>query len=225
MFTKYLKIRSVLFVVGVVWRVLPKAFLQRRLANELEEARRLFPEASFSVEDYWRGEAGTQFKVPTVKGYDEVEVVQVVHVRNFKANGYEKRGSAIIPRILHNFDVIILRSYPFPLESRVKGIKEYKAPIRIVHMSNIFHPNIEPGPEAGPEFYGRVCWAVFAQWIQSLKLPSILQSYKDMIESPNPDDPIVGVGICLDAALWFKRRKAEEKRVTTQRRRPRVVVS
>lgn len=181
--------------------MLPKHILQKLLTRELEEAKKLFPDASFTVENYWKGEAGTPYKVPTAAGYYEVEAVQVVHVKNFKAKGYEKKGSTIVPRLHHNLDIVILRTYPF-LSVKTR----YSSPIWLIQQSNIFHPNIEPGPEAGPQYRGIIDLPICTKWIYRPTLPNILQKYKNLIENPAYDEPM-HIPICLEAAAWFKSRK------------------
>jgi len=199
--------------------------LEKKLSNEEAEAKARFKEVTITSEDYWQGERCSWLEVPTVRGMDRVEVVKVFHIRGLKARGYEKIGKSIILRYLHNFDIYILRSYPFPDEKRVEGIKEYAAPIRIVHISNIFHPNIEPGPEAGSQYYGRVCWNIFYKraWEPTFKLSSLMISYKNLIEMPNPEDPITRVGICLEAASWFRKHGITRYASRPARRLPRVV--
>ncbi len=182
--------------------MLPSEALLIRLRNDEKELRNSEPNIILSSENLLLGEKGTLLKIPTVKeGEEEVEVAFIYHISDLEANGYILRDNQVVPRRYHNFDVYILRSYPFPF-GEVSG-KAYKAPLRIVHRSDIFHPNIEPGPEAGRK--GRVCWNVFEKWLPTLSLSSIVTAYRELIENPLPADPL-HIDVCLRAAEWFCKR-------------------
>ena len=179
--------------------MLPSQALLLRLRNDEKELRDLEPNIVLSSENFLSGERGTVMRIPTVKeGTEEVEVAFIYHVSGLEANGYVLRDDRVIPRKYHNFDIYILRSYPFPLGGISR--KVYKAPLRIIHKSDIFHPNIEPGPEAGKK--GRVCWNIFEKWLPTLSLSSIVTAYRELIENPLPADPL-HIDICLRAASWF----------------------
>lgn len=179
--------------------MLPAEALLLRLRNDEEELRRKEPDISISRENLLVGERGKVMKIPTVKeGEESVEVAFIYHIDGLIADGYALEMGNVVPKRRHSFDLYILRSYPFPLGGVSR--KVYVAPLRIIHRSDIFHPNIEPGIEAGRK--GRVCWNVFEKWLPTLSLSAIVAAYKELIENPLPADPL-HIDVCLKAARWF----------------------
>jgi ubiquitin-protein ligase len=175
--------------------------LLERLNNEEEEVKK----AGYTIinrQEYFdikkRIEAEI-IPVPTVYGIEEVPAV-VRYRYKINAQGYVKNLSGKIEQLWeHIFDLYILRSYPFPLATSRLG-----APIRIVWVTSIFHPNIAPGINYGGT--GVVCWRAFTKWTPILNMLNIVEGIKQLVENPEPDDPIRNPSICLEAAEFFKRK-------------------
>jgi len=188
----------------------PLQWLLQRLKNEENQLMKKFPDLKYSVENLYdfKKETGKFVKIPTPVGMDEVEAVRVYRFRNLYAKAYMKIGDRIERTFYHDFDLYILRSYPLGL-STLKNLSKrplYEAPIRIRYKSNIFHPNILPGPDylPGDEYAGAVCWAVYSNWLTSLTLDKLVESFKLLIENPNPDiRDALKRPICQEAALFF----------------------
>ncbi|MEM4004042.1 MAG: ubiquitin-conjugating enzyme E2 [Desulfurococcaceae archaeon] len=138
-----------------------------------------------------------EVEVPTVYGLEKVPAV-VMYLFEIEALGYvlDASSNKVVPLSRHIFELYILRSYPFPMDRRLG------APLRIVWVTPIFHPNIAPGVEY--EGTGVVCWRAFSKWISTMNLKSILEGVKLLVENPNPDDPLRNPPICLEAARYFK---------------------
>lgn len=187
----------------------PLSWLLERLRNEENYLVKKFPDIKYSIEDLYdiRKESGKYVKIPTPIGIDEVEVIRIYKFKGLYARAYVKIGNRIDRTFYHDFDLYILRSYPLGLSTLKNPLKRplYEAPIRIRYKSNIFHPNILPGPEhIDDEYAGAVCWAVYANWLTSLTLDKIVESFKMLIENPNPDiKEALKRPICQEAALFF----------------------
>ncbi|MEM4383702.1 MAG: hypothetical protein QXH32_05600 [Candidatus Caldarchaeum sp.] len=192
--------------------MLPLQWLLKRLSNEEQKLREKFPEIKLERKDLFNEAtgAGRLVKIPVPVGIDEVEVVRVYKIDGLKASGYVKEGDMVKPLNSHSFEIHILRSYPFGLYSlkNPKKLAFYDAPIRIRHLSNIFHPNIMPGPSyLADEYAGAVCWAVYANWLQTMTLEKIVEGYRDLIQNPNPDPrEALNRPICKEAANYFMRK-------------------
>ena len=139
----------------------------------------------------------TEVEVPTVYGLEAIPVVVRYRI-NIWALGYELDPSnRVRQRWNHTFDLYIMRNYPLPYTSRRLG-----APIRIVWVTPIFHPNIAPGEDYGGT--GVVCWNVFKKWLPAMNLLSIVRGVENLVANPDPGDPIHNPPICLKAAEYFK---------------------
>ncbi|MEM1949156.1 MAG: hypothetical protein QXO30_01890 [Candidatus Caldarchaeum sp.] len=196
--------------------MLPLQWLLKRLSNEEQKLREKFPEIKLERQDLFNEAtgAGRIVKIPVPVGIDEVEAVRVYRVNGLKASGYVKERDTVKPLNTHSFEIYILRSYPFGLYSlkNPKKLAFYDAPIRIRHLSNVYHPNIMPGPAyLADEYAGAVCWAVYANWLQTMTLEKIVEGYRDLIENPNPDPKeALNRPICKEAATYFMSRLTEK---------------
>ena len=197
-------------------------WLLGRLGNEEESLLKSFPDLTFEKRDYYSGERGKVMKLMSPRGVEKLEVVRKYTIKGLRAKGFVGRPPNLRESNLHDFEIYILRNYPYSFESREPPYRLYVAPIRTRYLSNIFHPNIEPGPSYG--YDGVVCWAAYQAWLPVMTLPKIVEAFKMLIENPNPDDPL-NVDICLEAARWFKYRgvKLFEKKPSIPRRGPRVL--
>jgi hypothetical protein len=191
--------------------MLPLQWLLYRLKNEEEQLLRRFPDLKYSVEDLYdkRRESGKYLKIPTPAGIDEVEVVRIYKFRKLYAKAFVKTGNIVSGTFYHDFDLYILRSYPWGLSSIKNLFKRplYEAPVRIKYLSNIFHPNIMPGPDyVEDEYAGTVCWAAYSNWLTSLTLEKLVEGFKLLIENPNPNPrEAIKRPICEEAAMFFSR--------------------
>ncbi|MEM2374641.1 MAG: hypothetical protein QXI11_09440, partial [Thermoproteota archaeon] len=170
----------------------PLQWLLERLKNEENQLIKKFPNIKYAVEDLYdvKKETGKYVKIPTPVGIDEVEVVRIYKFKNLYAKAYVKIGDRVDRVFYHDFDLYILRSYPLGLSTLKNPLRRplYEAPIRIRYRSNIFHPNILPGPDyIDDEYAGAVCWTVYANWLTSFTLDKLVESFKMLIENPNPD--------------------------------------
>lgn len=189
--------------------MLPINWLLKRLANEEERLKQSFPNIKVERKDLV-GEfssTGRLVKIPVPIGIEEVEAVRIYKINGLDAAGFVKEGNSVKKLGIHSFEIYILRSYPFGLYT-MKTIKKqtfYDAPIRIKHLSNIYHPNIMPGPAyIDDEYAGAVCWAVYGNWLQTMTLEKIVEGYKLLIENPNPDPrEALNRPICKEAATYF----------------------
>jgi hypothetical protein len=210
--------------------MLPLQWLLNRLKNEEEQLLKRFPDLKFSVEDLYdtRREAGRYVRIPTPAGTDEVEVIRIYKFRRMYAKAFIKKRDVIDKTFYHDFDLYILRSYPWGLSSIKNPFKRplYEAPVRIRYLSNIFHPNIMPGPNyIDDEYSGVVCWAAYSNWLTSFTLDKLVESFKMLIENPNPDPKeALKRPICLEAAMFFSRSIYPQIEIREKEgRKPRVI--
>ncbi|MCF8885705.1 MAG: hypothetical protein L4877_07975 [Aigarchaeota archaeon] len=188
----------------------PLQWLLERLKNEENQLIKKFPNIKYAVEDLYdvKKETGKYVKIPTPVGIDEVEVVRIYKFKNLYAKAYVKIGDRVDRVFYHDFDLYILRSYPLGLSTLKNPLRRplYEAPIRIRYRSNIFHPNILPGPDyIDDEYAGAVCWTVYANWLTSFTLDKLVESFKMLIENPNPDiREALKRPICQEAATFFE---------------------
>lgn len=196
--------------------MLPLEWLLKRLANEEKKLKERFPEIVFKTRNLYDLSTGRgkYLRIPTPIGIDRVEVVKVYEISNLRASGYVKIRGEIKPQPLHSFNLYILRSYPFgqfTLKTQQHGIL-YEAPIRIRHISNIFHPNIMPGPRyIHDDYAGAVCWGVYSNWITTNTLDKLVEAYKLLIENPNPDPKeALKRPICKEAAIYFMQKLGQK---------------
>ncbi|MEM2703177.1 MAG: hypothetical protein QXR45_08455 [Candidatus Bathyarchaeia archaeon] len=187
----------------------PLQWLLERLKNEESQLVKKFPDLKYTVENLYdiKKETGKYVKIPTPVGIDEVEAIRIYKFRNLYAKAYVKLGDRIDTTFRHDFDLYILRSYPLGLSTLKNPLRRplYNAPVRIRYRSNIFHPNILPGPDyLDDEYAGAVCWAVYVNWLTSFTLDKLIESFKMLIENPNPDiREALKRPICQEAALFF----------------------
>ncbi len=180
--------------------VLPFKRLLRVLENEEEELNE--QGYKFSKVDFFDDKNEfTYLEVPTVYGLETVPVVRKYRILNLKALGYWfDHAQRLVQYWDHKVDIYILRSYPLP-DDRLR----FRAPVRIVWLTPIFHPNIAPGSEYGGT--GVVCWGMLKKWTQRNTLLSLLEGLKLLVENPDPTDPIYNPSICLEAAKYFSKFK------------------
>jgi hypothetical protein len=180
--------------------MLPMNLLFKRLENEENElhassyVRRVFKT------DHYSGEKGKKMHIYTVYGWEEVEVIRVYDVE-FEASCYYRPREGIDPLPLTTgvVRIYVLRWYPYYDDSRRLG-----APVRLVWLSPIFHPNIAPGEKFGGN--GVVCWNLLKASMTKMSLIGIIDGLRILISNPYPDDPISIPKICKDAAEYFKKR-------------------
>lgn len=208
----------------------PLQWLLNRLKNEEDQLLKRFPDLKFSVEDLFdaRREVGRYVKIPTPIGIDEVEVIRIYKFRRLYAEAFIKKRDVIDKTFYHDFDLYILRSYPWGLSSIKNPLNRplYEAPVRIRYLSNIFHPNIMPGPDyIDDEYAGAVCWAAYSNWLTSFTLDKLVESFKLLVENPNPDpkEALKRPG-CLEAAMFFSRTMYPQVEIGRKEiRKPRVI--
>ncbi|MEM2173130.1 MAG: hypothetical protein QXS66_07830 [Thermoproteota archaeon] len=137
--------------------------------------------------------------VYTVYGWEEVEVVRTYEVE-FEAPCYyrPREGADPLPLTTGVVRIYVLRWYPYYDDSRRLG-----APVRLVWLSPIFHPNIAPGERFGGN--GVVCWNLLKASMTKMSLIGIIEGLRVLISNPYPDDPISIPKICKDAAEYFKK--------------------
>lgn len=173
------------------------------LLERLESEERQLRETGYKIlqkqplySSFWRKEF-KEVELPTVYGLERVPAV-IRYRFEIQAQGYvlDDILNKPTPIFRHIFDLYVLRSYPFPVARRLG------APVRIVWVSPIFHPNIAPGIESGGT--GVVCWRALSKGIATISLYNILQGVKSLVETPNPDDPLRNPPLCLMAAKYFK---------------------
>jgi hypothetical protein len=210
--------------------MLPIQWLLNRLKNEEEQLRKKFPDLKFTVEDTYdlKKESGRYFRIPTPVGIDEVETIRIYKFKKLYAKAYVKRENRIDGAFYHDFDLYVLRSYPLGLSSIKNPLKKplYEAPVRIRYISNIFHPNILPGPDyLDDEYAGAVCWAAYSNWLTSFTLEKLVESFRMLIENPNPDPrEALKRPISQEAAIFFAKSAYQPVNVAKEGfRKPRVV--
>jgi hypothetical protein len=211
--------------------MLPLQWLLYRLKNEEDQLRKKFPDIKCTIEDTYdmKKESGRYFKVPTPIGIDEVETIRIYRIRNLYAKAYVKKGNVIDRTYYHDFDLYVLRSYPLGLSSIKTPQKKplYEAPVRIRYLSNIFHPNILPGPDYlnNDEYAGAVCWAAYSNWLTSFTLEKLVESFRMLIENPNPDPrEALKRPIAQEAAIFFAKSGHQPLDIIRKDfRKPRVV--
>jgi len=174
--------------------MLPLKRLLQRLNNEEEECRREGYE--FTRINLLKENKPQKITVPTVYGSEKVSAIRR-YTFNFRALGYWKQGSSITQYWDHMVDIYILRHYPYSDPDKRLG-----APIRLVWLTPIFHPNIAPGVQYGGT--GVVCWALLRKTLKTINLLSIVKGLEYLVQNPEPNDPLVHPPICLEAARYFK---------------------
>lgn len=137
-----------------------------------------------------------EIEIPTVYGLEKVPAFMKYRIE-VEAQGYVlDANEKIVPLNHHTFDLYVLRNYPFPSERKLG------APIRIVWITPIFHPNIAPGKDYGGT--GVICWRALVKWTTTLSLLNVVEGVKLLIENPDVDDPIHNPPICMRAAEYFR---------------------
>ena len=169
--------------------MLPEDKFQRRLKAEEEELKK----AGIPFE---RSEINSVLQFPMVysTAMEELNVAVKYYVQ-FKARGYILEGRTVKPKQEHEASIYVLRNYPYPDEKT-------GAPLRIFWESDIFHPNIVPGPRYGGT--GLVCWKMIKEWGKTFSLVSLIRGLQLLVENPNPDDPLSRYPTCVAAAQFFK---------------------
>ncbi len=93
------------------------------------------------------------------------------YVVSLHGPGLARNGDAIERREVHTVQIDLLRSYPYP------------GGIEIVWLTPIFHPNIR-------EQDGIVCIQLVNQWAEGQTIASVVNALKQLLENPNPKDPL-----------------------------------
>ncbi len=130
--------------------------------------------------------SGEQFVVNSNK----TKYVVTIH-----AEGLEEVGEEIRRRELHKVEIELLRGFPYPGGIKVKWI------------TPIFHPNIRG-------IDGAVCIRLLNQWSPMQGVLSVVEGAKQLLEHPNPHDPLD-----LKAADYFLRKMEKQKEV----KKPKIV--
>lgn len=111
--------------------------------------------------DELRG-AGVKFSCNSTRTEYEVEL---------KARGLAKRGGQIVAADTHRVLLRLLRSYP------------YAGGLEVTWLTPIFHPNIRSSD-------GRVCIQLLNAWAESQGLVDLYNGLRQLVEHPNPEDPL-----------------------------------
>ncbi len=106
--------------------------------------------------------SGAVFKA----GADKTE-----YVLELSARGIVLQGGREVPVNSHRVRIRLLRDYPYP------------GGLEVTWLSPIFHPNIRPQD-------GRVCIQLLNAWSEGLSLVSLAAGLKQLLENPNPKDPL-----------------------------------
>ena len=140
--------------------------------------------------DELRG-AGVSFSCNASRTEYEVEL---------KAKGIAKQGTQIVSVDTHRVLFRILRSYP------------YAGGLEVTWLTPIFHPNIRSAD-------GRVCIQLLNAWAESQGLVDLVGGLRQLLEHPNPDDPLDP-----EAAEYYARNpQASSSDAPPQRRGSRIV--
>ncbi|MFX0001053.1 MAG: ubiquitin-conjugating enzyme E2 [Candidatus Hodarchaeota archaeon] len=116
---------------------------------------------------------------------------------NINALGIIQNKGELTPQRSHQVFLKINRSFPYP------------GGIDFSWITNIFHPNIHPVQIApGVLGTGYICLNVLKKWSRLSDLETTIKALKNLIENPNPDDPL-NYAICLEAAELFKKKSME----------------
>ncbi len=171
---------------------LPKNILERRLDNEEKDLKSRG--YSFQAEGVWK-----DMIIGSIAGTETLPVARKYEVEVF-AKGFVRVPKEAEPKELpkHKTRLYILEAYPYPTDKSDVG-----APVRIVWLTSIFHPNISPGMEAKGK--GIVCWGIMKEWTNLDTLYGIVKGLELLIEHPNVKSPL-NIPECLDAAKWFANR-------------------
>ena len=121
---------------------------------------------------------------------------------NIKALGFiqdqNKEGIVLVPKNFHRIFLKLNRYFPYP------------GGIEFTWYSNIFHPNIHPIdiPNLKESGTGYICLNVLKKWSRLSDLETTIKALKNLVENPNPDDPL-NYDLCLRAAEYFKEHPIE----------------
>ncbi|MFX1567042.1 MAG: ubiquitin-conjugating enzyme E2 [Promethearchaeota archaeon] len=117
---------------------------------------------------------------------------------NINALGLIKNKGELIPQRSHRIFLKINRSFPYP------------GGIDFSWITHIFHPNIHPVqiPQGNPGT-GYICLNVLKKWSRLSDLETTAKALKNLVENPNPDDPL-NYPICLEAAELFRNKTMSE---------------
>lgn len=172
---------------------LPRYKLEERLNNEEEILKG--KGTYFSRADIWK-----ELEITSYTRVIQTERLFVAreYTVDLKAKGFVRSSLEPTPRNLwdHKADIYILDSYPYPTDRSEVG-----APVRILWLTPIFHPNIRNGLEAGGD--GAICWLLMTEWTNLDTLYGIVRGLELLIESPNTASPLRD-SESLAAAKWFK---------------------
>jgi ubiquitin-protein ligase len=169
--------------------VLPHEKLLKRLSREEKELNE--QGLQFTRSEVW---CMLNFPMIYSQGYEALDVA-VKYTVNFNARGFILTKKGVIEQLNHTASIYVLRFYPY-LDPK-SG-----APVRIFWESNIFHPNICPGPKYGGD--GSVCWKMIREWGKNFSLATLVKGLQLLVENPNPDDALNRIPICVQAASFFK---------------------
>jgi len=93
------------------------------------------------------------------------------YVISLHGPGLARNGDAIERRDFHSVQIDLLRSFPYP------------GSVEITWLTPIFHPNIR-------EQDGIVCIQLVNQWAETVAVASLTRALKQLLENPNPGDPL-----------------------------------
>jgi len=168
---------------------LPQDKLLKRLSREEAEMKQ--QGLQFKRHEIWRS---LNFPMVYSLGYETLDVA-VNYSVDFNARGFILTKKGVVEQLNHTANIYVLRFYPY-LDPK------YGAPIRIFWESNIFHPNICPGPKYGGN--GLVCWKMIREWGKNFSIATLVKSLQLLVENPNPDDSLNNIPICVQASAFFK---------------------
>jgi ubiquitin-protein ligase len=169
--------------------MLPQDKLLKRLEREEQEMRQQGYE--FTREEMWRP---MSFPMVYSAGLETLDVA-LRYIVTFQARGFVLTKKGVEEQLTHTASIYVLRHYPY-LDPKLG------APMRIFWESNIFHPNICPGPRYGGN--GLVCWKMIREWGKTFSLATLVRGLQLLVENPNPDDPLSKIPICMQATAFFK---------------------
>ncbi|MFW9866803.1 MAG: ubiquitin-conjugating enzyme E2 [Candidatus Thorarchaeota archaeon] len=100
----------------------------------------------------------------------------------------------LIPQTSHRIFMKINRSFPYP------------GGIDFAWYSDIFHPNIHPVElkSIKKPGTGYICLNILKQWSRLSDLETTVKALQNLVENPNPEDPLK-YEVCLKAANFFKK--------------------
>ena len=129
-----------------------------------------------------------------------VNAEKTIYLITINAAAYKKGTRGEMERVgRHQVEIRLSREYP------------YAGGIYLLWKTPIFHPNIRASD-------GMVCIRMINNWSESQTIANIVDAIRQVLENPNPDDPLDE-----EAAKYFKERGMGKRRESSRRGGPRVV--